>query len=60
MDTYLTKRQAVWICRKMMKIWHPEYRGNTQMKQQYWEYFVDILRQTGRIDPSDNWSCPFK
>lgn len=58
----LTKKEAVWICRRMIKIYHPDYRGNVQAKQKYWDEFLDILHEQGRIDTHDyeNWSCPFK
>tara|TARA_X000001036_G_scaffold246013_1_gene229368 strand:- start:6540 stop:6722 length:183 start_codon:yes stop_codon:yes gene_type:complete len=58
----LTKRQAVWICRRMMKIWHKDLRGDMAAKQEYWEYFLDILYKGGYIDRNDreNWTCPFK
>jgi hypothetical protein len=59
---YLTKKQAVWICRKMIKIWHPELRGDTSGKQEYWIKFLDILYKDGRIEQHDyeTWLCPFK
>lgn len=58
----LTKRQAVWICRKMIKIWYPEFYGDIPAKQEYWKKFLDILRESGRIDDTDysTWTCPFK
>lgn len=59
---YLTKKEAVWICRKVIKVWHPELRGNTEGKQKYWSYFLDILYKDGKIEQSDygTWLCPFK
>lgn len=59
---YLTKKEAVWICRKVIKVWHPELRGNTEAKQKYWQYFLDILYKDGKIEQSDyeTWLCPFK
>ena len=59
---HLTKKQAVWICRRMIKIWHPELRGNIPGKQEYWTKFLDILYQSDRISTSDyeTWLCPFK
>ena len=58
----LTKRQSVWICRRMMKIWHKEMRGDMAAKQEYWEYFLDTLHEAGYIDDVDRgtWQCPFK
>ena len=58
----LTKRQSVWICRRMMKIWHPELRGDMESKQKYWQYFIDTLHKAGYIDDDDHetWQCPFK
>ena len=59
---YLNKKEAVWICRKMIKIWHPELRGNIPGKQKYWIDFIDILYHDGRISKQDyeTWLCPFK
>ena len=59
---HLTKKEAVWICRKVIKIWHPELRGNTPGKQEYWTKFLDILYHDGRISKQDyeTWLCPFK
>ena len=59
---YLTKKEAVWICRKVIKVWHPELRGNTEAKQKYWQYFLDILYKDGKIEQSDyeTWLCPVK
>ena len=58
----MNKRDAVWICRRMMKIWHPEFRGDMSAKQKYWDDYLDILYERGIIDKEDhsNWSCPFK
>ena len=58
----LTKRQAVWICRRVIKLYHPDYRGNTELKKEYWEKFLDILLDSGKITEEDrnSWSCPFK
>ena len=58
----MKKRDAVWICRRMMKIWHPEFRGDVGAKQKYWTTFLDILYEQGNIDKEDHstWSCPFK
>ena len=58
----LTKKEAVWICRRMIKIYHPDYRGNMPAKAEYWSKFLDILHEQGRIDTQDyeTWSCPFK
>ena len=58
----LTKREAVWICRKVIKLYHPDYRGNIELKQEYWEKFLDILLDSGKITKEDrnSWSCPFK
>ena len=59
---YLNKKEAVWICRKVIKIWHPELRGDTPGKQEYWTKFLDILYKDGRIEQHDyeTWLCPFK
>ena len=59
---YLTKKEAVWICRKVIKIWHPELRGDIPGKQKYWIDFLDILYHDGRISKQDyeTWLCPFK
>ena len=58
----LTKRQSVWIRRRMMKIWHKDMRGDMSAKQEYWEYFLDIMADSGYIDRNDRetWTCPFK
>jgi len=58
----LTKREAVWICRRMIKIWHKDLRGDAPGKQLYWRFFLDTLRQCGRISDEDyaTWQCPFK
>ena len=58
----LTKSEAVWICRRMIKIWHKDLRGDAPGKQLYWRYFLDTLRQCGRISDEDyaTWQCPFK
>ena len=59
---HLTKKEAVWICRKVIKIWHPELRGDIPGKQKYWTKFLDILYHDGRISKQDyeTWLCPFK
>lgn len=58
----LTKREAVWICRKVIKLYHPELRGDIDGKKDYWVRFLDILYGYGRIDQEsrDTWLCPFK
>jgi len=60
--TPLTKKEAVWICRKMIKVWHPEYRTHTSLKQDYWKTFIETLYNGGYIEQCDyeTWSCPFK
>ena len=52
----------MWICRKVIKIWHPELRGDIPGKQKYWIDFLDILYHDGRISKQDyeTWLCPFK
>ena len=52
----------MWICRKVIKIWHPELRGDIPGKQKYWTKFLDILYHDGRISKQDyeTWLCPFK
>ena len=58
----LTKRDAVWICRKVIKLYHPDLRGDDAGKKLYWNRFLDTLYSYGRIDKEsrDTWLCPFK
>lgn len=58
----MNKVDAIWICRRIMKIWHPEFYGDLPAKQKYWTYFLDNLKEGGYISEEDcnTWKNPFK